>query len=76
VTAKLSSTWLHVYMLNPLAVIFQQFRHAIITHATPSAGQVLGSWTSLLAPLAIVIAIFVVGFAVFNRAAAKIAENL
>jgi ABC-2 type transport system permease protein len=76
VTAKLSSTWLHVYMLNPLAVIFQQFRHAIITHATPSAGEVLGSWTSLLAPLAIVIAIFVVGFAVFNRAAAKIAENL
>jgi ABC-2 type transport system permease protein len=76
VMAKLSSTWLHVYMLNPLAVIFQQFRHAIITHATPSAGQVLGSWTSLLAPLAIVVAIFVVGFAVFNRAAAKIAENL
>jgi ABC-2 type transport system permease protein len=76
VMAKLSSTALHVYMLNPLAVIFQQFRHAIITHATPSAGQVLGSWTALLAPLAIVIAIFVVGFAVFNRAAAKIAENL
>ena len=76
VMAKLSSTWLHVYMLNPLAVIFQQFRHAIITHATPSAGQVLGSWTALLAPLAIVVAIFVVGFAVFNRAAAKIAENL
>jgi ABC-2 type transport system permease protein len=76
VQAKLSSTLLHVYMLNPLAVILQQFRHAIITHATPSAGAVLGSWTALLAPLAIVIAIFVVGFAVFNRAAAKIAENL
>jgi ABC-2 type transport system permease protein len=76
VMAKLSSDLLHVYMLNPLAVIFQQFRHAIITPATPSAGQVLGSWTALLAPLGIVIAIFVVGFAVFNRAAAKIAENL
>jgi ABC-2 type transport system permease protein len=76
VMAKLSSGLLHVYMLNPLAVIFQQFRHAIITPATPSAGQVLGSWTALLAPLGIVIAIFVVGFAVFNRAAAKIAENL
>jgi len=76
VMAKLSSGLLHVYMLNPLAVIFQQFRHAIITPATPSAGQVLGSWSALLAPLGIVIAIFVVGFAVFNRAAAKIAENL
>jgi ABC-2 type transport system permease protein len=67
---------LHVYMFNPLAVIFQQFRHAMITNATPSAGSVLGSWTSLLGALAIVVAIFVVGFAVFNRAAARIAENL
>jgi ABC-2 type transport system permease protein len=76
VKAKLTPGLLHVYMLNPLAVILQQFRHAMITHATPSAGQALGSWTGLLAPLALVIAIFAIGFAVFNRAAAKIAENL
>jgi ABC-2 type transport system permease protein len=76
VRAKLSHTLLHLYMLNPLAVIFQQFRHAIVTHATPSAGQALGSWGALLEPLAIVATLFVLGFAVFNRAAAKIAENL
>jgi ABC-2 type transport system permease protein len=76
VKAKLSPGLLHLYMLNPLAVIMQQFRHAMITHATPSAGQAIGSWAGLLAPLALVIAIFVIGFAVFNRAAAKIAENL
>jgi ABC-2 type transport system permease protein len=76
VKEKLSSVWLHVYMLNPLAVIFQQFRHAIVTHATPSAGQVLGSWASLLAPLGIVAALFCIGFVVFNRAATQIAENL
>jgi ABC-2 type transport system permease protein len=76
VKAKLSTTMLHVYMLNPLAVIFQQFRHAIVTHATPSAGAVLGGWAALLEPLVIVVAIFVVGFAVFRGAAAKIAENL
>jgi ABC-2 type transport system permease protein len=76
VKAKLSSTWFHLYMLNPLAVIFQQFRHAMVTHATPSAGQALGSWAALLEPAAIVAALFVVGFAVFNRAAARIAENL
>jgi ABC-2 type transport system permease protein len=76
VKAKLSTTMLHVYMLNPLAVVFQQFRHAMVTHATPSAGAVLGSWTALLEPLVIVVAIFVVGFAVFRGAAAKIAENL
>jgi ABC-2 type transport system permease protein len=73
---RLSHTMLHVYMLNPLAVIFQQFRHAMITHATPSAGEVLGSWMALFGALAIVVAIFAVGFAVFNRAAAQIAENL
>jgi ABC-2 type transport system permease protein len=73
---KVSPTVLHIYMLNPLAVVMQQFRHAIVTPLTPSAGQALGSWAGLIGPLAIVAAIFVVGFAVFNRAAAKIAENL
>jgi ABC-2 type transport system permease protein len=76
VKAKLSATLVHLYMLNPLAVAFQQFRHAMITHGTPSAGQALGSWTALLEPLAIVAAIFVLGFVVFNRLAPDIAENL
>jgi ABC-2 type transport system permease protein len=76
VIAKLSHTMLHIYMLNPLAVIFQQFRHAMIVNASPSAGQVLGSWAALGGALAIVLAIFISGFVVFNRAAARIAENL
>jgi hypothetical protein len=37
---------------------------------------VLGSWSALGGALAIVVAIFIVGFVVFNRAAARIAENL
>ena len=76
VISKVSPTVLHIYMLNPLAVIFQQFRHAMITHATPSAGQVLGSWSALFGALAVMLVVFVVGFAVFNRAATRIAENL
>jgi ABC-2 type transport system permease protein len=76
VQEKLSSQLVHIYMLNPLAVVFQQFRHAMITHTTPSAGQVLGGWGQLLEPLAIVIALFVLGFWVFNRSASQIAENL
>ena len=76
VKAKLGTTGMHIYMLNPLAVIFQQFRHAMITNATPSAGQVLGSWSALFGALAIVVAVFVLGFLVFSRAAEKIAENL
>ncbi len=75
-TAVLDAKLFHIYMLNPLAVIFQQFRHAMINHATLSAGAALGSWAALLAPLAIVVAIFVLGFWVFNRSAPLVAENL
>ena len=66
----------HIYMLNPLAVVFQQFRHAMITHETISAGEALGSWAALLLPIAIVLAIFALGFWVFNRSAPLVAENL
>jgi ABC-2 type transport system permease protein len=66
----------HVYLLNPLVAIFQQFRHAIINRSTLSAGQALGSWLALLEPLGLVALIFVVGFWVFNRAAPHIAEDL
>jgi ABC-2 type transport system permease protein len=76
VQEKFSATALHLYMLNPLAVVFQQFRHAIITHGTLSAGEALGGWAALLEPLAIVAAIFALGFWVFNRSAPLVAENL
>jgi ABC-2 type transport system permease protein len=66
----------HLYALNPLVAVFQQFRHAMVTHATPSAGATIGSWAGLLAPLAVVAAIFVLGFWVFNRTAPLVAENL
>ena len=66
----------HLYTLNPLVSIFQQFRHAMINHATLSAGQLLGSWAALLEPCALVTAIIIVGFWVFNREASHIAEDL
>jgi ABC-2 type transport system permease protein len=71
-----NSILMHVYTLNPLVAIFQQFRHAMIYHGTLSAGQTLGSWLALLEPLMTVVAIFVIGFLVFNRLARGIAENL
>ncbi len=66
----------HLYTLNPLVAVFQQFRHAMINSGTYSAGQALGSWTALLEPLALVAAIFVLGFWYFNREAPHIAEDL
>jgi ABC-2 type transport system permease protein len=76
VKEKLSSTLFHLYMLNPLAGIFQQMRHAVVTHTTPSAAQALGGWAALLEPIAIVFAVFALGFWVFNRSAPHVAEDL
>lgn len=66
----------HIYVLNPLVAVFQQFRHAMVTHATPSAGATIGSWAGLLAPLGVTVAVFALGFWVFNRSAPYVAENL
>jgi ABC-2 type transport system permease protein len=66
----------HIYLLNPLVTVFQQFRHSMVNHATLSAGQLLGGWIYLLEPLAIVAGILAIGFWVFNRAAPHIAEDL
>ena len=72
----LSPTLFHLMMLNPLAIIVEQFRHAMIDPSALSAGQIMGGWLQLLEPIAIVVAILVIGFTVFNRSAPLIAENL
>ena len=36
--AAITTLLYHIYMLNPLVTVFQQFRHAMVTHATLSAG--------------------------------------
>jgi ABC-2 type transport system permease protein len=76
VAAHVSTLALKIYMVNPVATVLQQFRHAIINHATPSAGQVLGSQAALLLPVGIAVVFFIGGFVVFNRAAPYVAENL
>jgi ABC-2 type transport system permease protein len=76
VQEHLSRTLVRIYMLNPLAVIFQQFRHAFLNHSSPSAGALLGSTAALVVPVGIVLVIFAVGFWVFNRIAPRVAEDL
>jgi ABC-2 type transport system permease protein len=66
----------HLYTLNPLVIIFQQFRHAMINPAVLGAVGIMGSKAALLEPLGLVAAIFVLGFWYFNRQAPHIAEDL
>ena len=72
----ISQSWIHIYMLNPLTCVFQQFRHACITHAQPTAAYFIGGRIRLLIPIGIVLATFVIGFWVFNRTAPRVAEDL
>ena len=76
VEAHLSRGLLHVYMASPLATVLQQFRHAVINHATPSAATALGGGTHLIAPIALTLVVFALGFWVFNSTAPYVAENL
>ena len=71
----LSHALVKAYLLNPLASLFEQFRHSFVNHAAPSAVSVLGAG-GVLALLAIVFGVFALGFVVFNRAAPYVAENL
>ena len=76
VQAKVGPTLTHVYMCSPLAVILQQFRHAMVNRAAPSAGAAIGHQAVLAIPVAITVGIFVLGFYVFNRTAPLVAEDL
>jgi ABC-2 type transport system permease protein len=63
-------------LLNPLAVVIQQFRHAVIDPSHPSAATVAGGWTFLLLPAGILLALVVFGYRYFDREAPRMAEDL
>jgi len=68
--------WAHLAMLNPLAVVLEQWRHAVIDPHAPSAAQAIGGWPELMIPLGLIVVLFALGFWVFNRSAPLIAERL
>ena len=63
-------------MLNPVAAILEQFRHAVIDPTAPSAAEAVGGAIRLLVPLGVIAAVAVLGWRVFNREAPRIAEDL
>jgi ABC-2 type transport system permease protein len=66
----------HLLMLNPLACILEQARHALIDPAAPTAAQSAGGAVRLLIPAGIVALVGWFGFWYFNREAPRIAEDL
>jgi ABC-2 type transport system permease protein len=63
-------------MLNPIAVILTQFRHAVIDPDAPTAAAAAGGSVRLLIPAGLLFGAALVGFWVFNREAPRIAEEL
>jgi ABC-2 type transport system permease protein len=74
--ARRSHTLAHIAMMNPLATVIQQARHALIDPQAPSAGTAIGGPIWLAIPAAITVGLFAAGFLVFNRMAPRIAEEL
>jgi ABC-2 type transport system permease protein len=74
--AERSTTLSHLMMANPFAAILQQSRYAVFGTGHPSAAEAIGGVLLLGLPLAIAVAILVVGWRVFSRSAPRIAEQL
>ena len=71
-----SHTLRQILVMNPFAAIVQQLRHAVIDPGAPSVTDVLSSDWLVLVPIAILVAIVVVGYVTFDRMAPKVAEEL
>jgi ABC-2 type transport system permease protein len=76
ITIVTSDTLRELLMVNPLAAIIQQFRHAVIDPSHPSAAEAIGGGARLLIPLGLIALVAVVGFRYFDRKAPRIAEEL
>ena len=71
-----SETLQRLLLINPLAAIIQQFRHAVIDPSHPSLHTAAGGWLLLLAPAAILVLLAVASYRYFDREAPRIAEDL
>src|SRR5207237_6006557 len=66
----------HVVMANPFVAVLEQARHVLIDPSYPSAASAIGGGAMILIPVLIAVAVIVVGFVVFDRAAPRVAEQL
>jgi ABC-2 type transport system permease protein len=66
----------HALMLNPLAVVIEQARHALIDPSAPTAAQAAGGTARLAVPIVFSIALFVVGVALYRTRAQRLVERI
>jgi ABC-2 type transport system permease protein len=76
VATQVSGRLRDVLLCNPVAAIFTQMRYAFIDARAPTIVEAMGHGALVLVPLAIVVGVFALGLAVFNRETPRIAEHL
>jgi ABC-2 type transport system permease protein len=73
---RVPGTLRDVFMINPLAPLFELARKWVIDPTAPGPAEAAGGTLALLAPAALYVAICVVAVWLFNREAPRIAEEL
>ncbi|HEX8743764.1 MAG TPA: ABC transporter permease [Thermoleophilaceae bacterium] len=68
--------WGQLVMLNPMAVIIEQNRFAVIDPNAPNAVEAMAASWHVVIPITIVLVSIGLGFWIFNRQAPKIAEQI
>lgn len=63
-------------MMNPIAMVVQQFRHAAIDPSAPSAAEVAGGLAWVAIPTAFALAVLIAGWLTFRYMAPRLAEEL
>jgi ABC-2 type transport system permease protein len=68
--------WQRAYLLNPIAAVMTQVRHAVVDPSAPTLSALIGGAGWLLVPLAITALVLALGIWMFVRAAPRLAEDL
>jgi len=63
-------------MLNPLAVVIEQARHALIDPSAPTAAQAAGGTLWLLVPVGLSIALCIAGILLYDSRAQRLVERI
>lgn len=75
--AKVSPGFEHVAMISPPAMLLTQMGHAFVDSAAyQPAATVAGGWWPVIGSVAVILAVFALGWWVFTREAPRVAENL
>lgn len=74
--AMIPEQWRPLFMLNPVAQIMQDFRYLVVTPEAVTTASVQTSMWMLAIPYVIPFVVLVIGYVVFERSAARFAEEV